>query len=456
VNAADSLQLAPGVRRLRPDDHFMILSETDASPMHVGALILLDVPDDRRADFAAAIRRQFADRLPATPLLARLHRAPDGYDSDVWADIARADLETLVAVEPHDGAWSEAELYAAVARLNMRRLDLSGPPFAAHLFERLAGGGSALYLKMHHSVADGIGFQTILGLLSDAASPATARFVDARLPEPEKWRQRAEARFAAEEGLRTEQSARRKEALAALESFKDERAPTPQLKMSGPTSGERRYATISLPLARVKAVGKAQGATVNDVFLTLASAALRKHLLAIGDLPDTPLVVNSARSYRRDEHGPFGNRIVALHPHLATHLADPIERLRAIQASMAAEMRRTGHDEALLDAAEKPYGARDRRAAFADRMAGGKRLLPGNLTLSNVPGPADARSYAGFRQLHNYPVPIIGSGRFLNITSRRSGGNLDMGVIADAEKIADVGRIAALFVAALDELEGLS
>src|SRR3546814_7487557 len=123
---------------------------------------------------------------------------------------------------------------------------------------------------MHHSGADGIGFQAIRGLLIAAASPATARCGDARLPEPEKWRQRAEARFAAEEGLRTEQSARSKEALAALESFKDERAPTPQLKMSGPTSGERRYATISLPLARVKAVGKAQGATVNDVFLTLA------------------------------------------------------------------------------------------------------------------------------------------------------------------------------------------
>lgn len=123
---------------------------------------------------------------------------------------------------------------------------------------------------------------------------------------------------------------------------------------------------------------------------------------------------------------------------------------------MAAEMRRTGHDEALLDAAEKPFGARDRRAAFADRMAGGKRLIPGNLTLSNVPGPAEPRSYAGFAQLHNYPVPIIGSGRFLNITSRRSGDNLDMGVIADAEKVADVGRIARLFVAALDELEHLA
>lgn len=456
MSTADPLRLAPGVRRLRPDDHFMILSETDASPMHVGALILLDVPEDRQGDLAAALRRQFADRLPATPLLVRLHEAPEGYDSDVWADIANADLDSLIAVEPHDGAWSEAELYAAVARLNMRRLDLSGPPFAVHVFERIAEGGSALYLKMHHSVADGIGFQTVMRLLSDAAPPATARFTDARLPEPEKWREKADARFEAESALRAAQSARRKDALAALEAYKGDREPTPEFALSGPTSAERRYATISLPLARVKAVGKALDATINDIFLTLASTALRNYLLETGELPDAPLVINSARSYRRAEHGDFGNRIVALHPHLATHLADPVERLRAIQASMAAEMRRTPHDEALLDAAEKPYGARDRRAAFADRLAGGKRLIPGNLTLSNVPGPAEPRSYAGFAQRHNYPVPIIGSGRFLNITSRRSGDNLDMGVIADAAKIADVGRIAALFTAALDELERLA
>ncbi|HMO76650.1 MAG TPA: wax ester/triacylglycerol synthase family O-acyltransferase [Sphingopyxis sp.] len=453
--ALDPLQLVPGVRRLRPDDHFMILSETDASPMHVGALILLDVPEEAQAGFADAIRRQFAERLPATPLLVRHQEAPDGFDSDVWADLASCNLDALVAVQPHPGAWSEAELYAAVAALNMRRLDLEGPPFAAHVFERLAEGGSALYLKMHHSVADGIGFQTVLGLLSDAAPPAPPREGDAVLPDAGTWRVLAQTRFADQADLRAEQSARRKDALAALEAFKGDREPTPQLGLSGPTSARRLYATISLPLARVKAVGKALDATVNDIFLTLASGAIRNYLIEIGDLPDTPIVVNSARSYRRPEHGDFGNRIVALHPHLATHLTGPVERLRAIQASMAAEMRRTPHDEALLDAADKPFGAKDRRTAFAERMAGGKRLLPGNLTLSNVPGPAEARSYAGFRQLHNYPVPIIGSGRFLNITSRRSGDNLDMGLIVDAEKIADAGRIAALFTAALDELEGL-
>ena len=453
MSALPSPLLAPGVRRLRPDDHFMILAETDASPMHVGALILLDVPTQRQHGFADAIRRQFAERLPVTPLLVRLLQAPDGYDSDVWADIASADLQTLVSVVRHNGAWEEAELYEAVAHINMQRLDLSGPPFAAHVFERLASGGCALYLKMHHSVADGIGFQTVLGLLSDATPPASPRRADAVLPDPQQWLEKAKARFETEADLRAQQSVHRKAALAALEPLNGERTPTPEFALSGPTSNQRRYATISLPVARVKAVGKRLDATVNDIFLTLASSALRTYLSDRGELPDAPLVVNSARSYRRPEHGDFGNRIVALHPHLATNLADPIERLRAIQASMAAEMRRSPHDEALLDAAEKPFGARDRRAAFADRMVGGKRLIPGNLTLSNVPGPAEPRSYAGFAQLHNYPVPIIGSGRFLNITSRRSGDNLDMGVIADAEKVPDVGRIAALFRAALDELE---
>ena len=36
-------------------------------------------------------------------------------------------------------------------------------------------------------------------------------------------------------------------------------------------------------------------------------------------------------------------------------------------------------------------------------------VLPGNITLSNVPGPAESRSYAGFRQLANYPTPLLGS-----------------------------------------------
>lgn len=437
--------LVPGVRRMRPDDHFMVLSETDASPMHVGALILLEVPEADKPALLETLRGHFAARLPATPLLARLVEAPDGYDSNVWVEVASADMAAHFVREDTATPDDEA-LHAAVAVLNMQRLDLSSPPFKAHLFDRLPGNRAAIYFKMHHCVADGIGFQEVLRLLSDECPPAVVRTSDAELPSREDWLALAEARFAAEEPERARQSAARRQALAELDQYKGQRAETPVFALSGPTSPRRSYTTISIPLDSFKATGKALGATVNDLFLACAAFALREYLLARGQLPEAPLVINSSRSYRRPEHGAFGNRIAAIHPHLATDIADPQERLAAIRASMQAELRRSPLDEVLLDALEKPFGARDRREAFARRASSGEgRVLPGNLSLSNVPGPAGMRSYAGYRQVNNFPVPIIGSGRFFNITSRRSGPNLDMGVIADAEKVADVRELAALF-----------
>lgn len=451
----DPLELVPGVRRMRPDDHFMVLSETDASPMHIGALLLLEVADDEKAGFAERFRVQLAARLPATPLLARLVQSPEGYDSDVWCAVADPGLARQVTVD--DEAFADdAALYRRVALRNMERLDLADLPFRGIVFPNIAGNRVAVYFRMHHSVADGIGFQSVMRLLSDETAPAAPRAVNAALPAPDTWRQLADERFAAEETLRAEKSAARKAALATLAELGDERRPTPELKLSGPTSRRRDYATISVPVDRFKGIAKALGGTVNDLFLACGGSALRRYLIEIDDLPDGPLVINSSRSYRRAEHGAFGNRIVALHPHLATHLGDPMERFHAIRDAMAAEMRRTNLDEALLDAPEKPYGARDRRAAFAERAAGGKRVLPGNVTLSNVPGPDGEVHYAGHRVIHNFPVPIIGSGRFLNLTSRRSGANLDMGLIVDAEKIADASQIARYFLAATEEYERIA
>jgi diacylglycerol O-acyltransferase len=453
-------RLAPGVRRLRPDDHFMILTETDATPMHVGALVILETPAESKTDVHRAIQRQVAERLAHTPLLATLRQSPDGYDSDVWVDVATCDLDHHVRRAAVDGEMDDAALHAHVAALSLRRLDLARPPFQIEVMDRLVGDRCAFYIKMHHAVADGIGFQTVLGLLSDATPPAMSRAEAGRLPSDEAWRALAEARFAREAPLTAEHAARRKQALAAIEALNADpasrRAQTPTLKLSGPTSTRRAYATFSLPLARVKALGQALDGTINDLFLAIAATAVRRYLIEIDDLPQTPIVINSARSYRRPEHGPFGNRIVALHPHLATTLSDPLERLRAIQASMAGERRRTVYDEAMLGQPERPYGARDRRARFAARTSDGAAILPGNITLSNVPGPAEARSYAGYRQLANYPTPLLGSGRFLNITSRRNGDNLDMGIMIDPTKIADIGRIAGLFLEAVDEHERLA
>lgn len=449
--------LAPGVRRLRPDDHFMVLSETDASPMHIGALIILDQPPAGSDAVYGLLRRQFEERLASTPLSCRLAQAPDGYDSDVWADVAVCDLDYHLTLVPSESDLDDEALRSFVATACMERLDLSRAPFRAFVFPRLTGGRCALYLKVHHAVADGIGVQTILRLLSDAAPPVACLARDAVLPQPDAWRAAAEARFERLAPIAADQSRQRKAALAELDAIKADpqrrRARTPVLKLSGPTSTRRSYRTFSLELARLKAIGARLGGTINDVFLALAGTALRQYLIEIDDLPDTPIVVNSARSYRRPEHGSFGNRIVALHPHIATTLADPVERLRAIQASMAGEMARTGFDEAMLGQMERPFGPRDRREKFAARTGDGTALLPGNISLSNVPGPAETLSYGGMRQRANYPAPILGSGRFLNITSRRGGDNLDLGVMADPTRIADIDRIVACFLEALETYE---
>ena len=432
----------------------MVLSDTPSTPMQIGALIELEIPAGLDRPVHEVLSDHVLTRLANTPLLAVLQQSPEGYDSDVWVDVS--DCDPVAHIERRPEPIDRDGLHAAAAAASMRRLDLSRPPFRLVVFESTGDGRCALLFTVHHSVTDGVGFQSLLARLSDESPPATASREPGRPLPPDEGRAAAAARFGAEEPWRAEKRAQIDEAKAMLAGGTlPPRARTPVLARSGPTSTERVYTRLSLSLERVREVGRRAGATVNDVFLALASSALRRHLIELDDLPDTPIVVNSARSYRRPEHGEFGNRIVALHPHLATHLADPLDRLAAIQASMADERVRTPWDEAMLDQPERPYGPRDRRARFAERSADGSALLPGNVSLSNVPGPAGARSYAGFVQRSNHPVPILGSGRFLNITSRRNGPWLDLGVMADPTKLADVGRVARLIAEALGEYEAL-
>ena len=337
TTAAQSTEVFPGstgLRRLRPDDHFMILTETPQTPIQLGALISLQLPDGYSGSVFETLRDHFLVRLASTPLLAELHQAPDGYDSDVWADVAACDPE--IHFERNVDAVDHTQLEAAAARNTMRPLDLSLPPFRFAIFEDIGGGRCAIQLTVHHCVTDGVGLQTMLGNLSDESPPHITGRRAAILPPDDQWLAASATRFADEAPLRAHKRELLDAARTRLKSGEfASRMPTPVLKLSGPTSGEREYTRISLELARISTIAKRTQSTVNDIFLAVASSAIRRYLLEIDDLPESPIVVNSARSYRRPEHGDFGNRIVALHPHLATDLADPMERLRAIKDSMA-------------------------------------------------------------------------------------------------------------------------
>lgn len=449
------------MEQLRPDDHFLVLLEGDATPMHIGSLLVLDVPAELASGAAERVRDLLVERLVGTPLLRVLRRAPLGFDSDVWVQAEAIDIDHHFVIHRRaDGSpWSHAELESFVADHVMRRLDLTQPPFVVHLLDPVEDGRLALFVKVHHCVSDGVGFQTILGLLSD--HPPTDIQIpvlghEADLPTRHDWLRASAARFREARREKPAIDATRRAALDTLRNPELQRPATPECVLSGPTSAQRSYATVTLPFARLKRCAKQLDATVNDLFLALAGTAVRDLLVEMQSLPEQPIVTNSARSYRRPDHGAFGNRIVAIHPHVATNVADPLERLQAIQASMGLERRRTEFDEALLNAPEVPFGAATRRRRFAGRRSTGGSVLPGNITVSNVPGPTDDRFFAGLHQRSNHPAPLLGSGRAINFTARRNADAFDVGVMVDPTKVADVHHVAHLFRAAFDTYQQLA
>ena len=55
-------------------------------------------------------------------------------------------------------------------------------------------------------------------------------------------------------------------------------------------TGSRRIAAQDWPIDRLRAIGRATGATLNDVVLAMCSGAMRTYLLELDALPDTSLV----------------------------------------------------------------------------------------------------------------------------------------------------------------------
>jgi hypothetical protein len=144
---------------------------------------------------------------------------------------------------------------------------------------------------------------------------------------------------------------------------------------------------------------------------------------------------------------------------LATQIADPLERLRAIAQSTRAAKEVTRALKGviptdfpslglpwLLSAAATLYG----RSTLADR------LPPlANLVVSNVPGPDAPLYMAGARLLTYWPVSIVEHGLGLNITLQSYAGSLDFGILAARIGIGDARPLARALHESLAELTRL-
>jgi diacylglycerol O-acyltransferase / wax synthase len=185
-----------------------------------------------------------------------------------------------------------------------------------------------------------------------------------------------------------------------------------------PVTAARRFAAQSRPMDRVRQIGKAAEATVNDVVLALCSGALRRYLVAMDALPETPLIAMVPVSLHGADRGHgdgSGNAVGAVMCNLATTLDDPAQRLAIICRSML-----VGKDAlrgmsqlqilAMTAIGISPLGI------YPLLHLDGKARPPFNLIISNVPGPRRNMYWNGWRLDGLYPLSVVLDGQALNIT----------------------------------------
>ena len=448
------------MERLSPEDDYYIRLGGNETPIQIGALQVFRRP--RSGRFLDVVRAQLETRLPHTPLPRVLRFAPFDFDLPIWLRVASCDLEHHVRPVEQSAPFEDADLHRMVERLYLEPLDPERPPFVVHVVDEVSDGRSALFLKVHHSRFDGIGFQNAMRLLLDPAPslPKAEETRSERRPFAPLWLLRSALRMRAEATAERRPSPEREAAKQAYDAFRKS-APakplaTPKLRWPAAVSGERAYVTLSLPFAALAEAGKALGGTLNDAYLTVVGGAVRQYLIEHDALPETTLVARVPRSRRKPEHGPFGNHLMVIYPTLGTDIADPAARFAAIRDSMRQEVRRSRLREPLQSERTTPFGPRKMGAAFAKTRASGAGVMQGNVTISNVPGPEEILSLGECTLLASYPTPILSNGLIFNVTMRRYHDKFDVGVMADPRKTPDVARMVTLLGESLAALSATS
>jgi diacylglycerol O-acyltransferase len=225
----------------------------------------------------------------------------------------------------------------------------------------------------------------------------------------------------------------------------------PRTHFNTTVSGARRFVAQSWPFDRVRAVARAFDGTLNDAVLAMCAGALRRHLLAEGDLPAQSLKAMAPISLRAEGDVDSSNAIGFITADLATQIADPVERLRAIQTSMRAGKKQLSgmsrrEVELYTILTQGPM-------ALATVLGLGSRFPAFSTVISNVPGPRKTMYWNGARLEGIYPASIPFHGFAVNITLVSYAKSLDFGIVACRRSVPHVQRLIDYIEEALVELE---
>lgn len=337
---------------------------------------------------------------------------------------------------------SDEQLRNLLARIHANLLDRDRPLWEFYLIEGLQNRRFALYIKIHHAICDGATF-------SKWMSESTSRKATGGTVRP-IW-QRSKPRSTAPhrsvpDSLRAPLTllAASRDIASGLGQLtgrivrnrflrRDRRVAlplsSPNTALGAHVSAARNVAFTEFPLAELKAMGRSQGATLNDVVLAICDAALLRYLGEQGQVPSGPLVAAVPVNLRQPGSEQEGNMVTAIQVKLGGPGQDPASRLGTISESMAqAKELYSGIDAGATQVYS--FGVATLGAIGKSLRLEGVMPPPFNLVISNVPGPAETRYFGGARMIATYPISGIAPMNALNVTVYSYDGTLFFGLVA--------------------------
>lgn len=457
--------------RLGPSDVIWLVGESRERPLHVGGLLLFELPDDLTpADFRTLMREPVEPVRP--PYNQRLGRPYGRVGQFSWVD-DEVDLDHHVRHIALPAPGRIRELLSYVSQQHGSLLDRHRPLWEAVLIENVEGRDGTegarigLYTKVHHAMLDGIAaMKQLTGSLSDdpgLRDQPPPWSVDRHRPHAGGgagggWSPAAAVQGATSlvaESVRAAATVGRLGAqVAAGIGGSDEVVPyrAPRSMLNQRIGTARRVVAQSYDLARFEAVATTHDATVNDVVLSVCGGALRAYLQAYDALPDEPLIAMVPVSIRPKDDSDRGNAVSMMLASLGSHVGDPVERLERVKASMdAGKARLAGMTQIqLMEYAALLLGPLG--AGQMLRIGAGRNPLF-NVIISNVPGPREQLYWNGACLDGMYPLSAIADGYALNITLVSYAGSLEVGITADRAALPRVQRLIDHLEDALAELE---
>jgi WS/DGAT/MGAT family acyltransferase len=459
--------------RLNPLDAAWIVTESRATPNHVGGLLQFKLPDDAPKDFMRKMMAEFRGHRQFTaPWNQRLKPSFSLNPMRTWVEDDNIDLEYHVRHAALPWPGGERELGELVGRLQSTPLDLSRPPWECTIIEGMEGNRFALFIKMHHSLIDGISGVKLLqrGMSSDRAqslqlhpfwATGQEKRPTKRAPQEALLPTVTHAIAGAVQGMRMQAASVPQLAAAFTTLVKQAMAPkstmalpfdSPISIINGRVREKRRFATQQFSLQRMKDLAHAADCTLNDIVLAMCGGALRRFLDERNNLPDKALTAGIPVSVRPKDDDGNGNAITFIVSTLGTNIAGVRERLAAIRLSVKQAKE---HVQSLPRQAMMQYTVLLMAPTILTLLTGiGGRSRPMfNITISNVPGPDTPLYFRGAELVATYPASIVTHGQALNITCQSYAGYMNFGFTGCHSSMPSMQRLAVYTGEALADLE---